>query len=51
MVVGDHVGYELGQSLFDLSGTQFHNALHSLALWGVPRRGDRSLAGHSRDPT
>jgi hypothetical protein len=42
MVVGDHVSFELGQSLFDLSGIQFHNALHSLALWGVPRRGGRA---------
>jgi hypothetical protein len=28
MVVGDHVSFELGQSLFDLSGIKFHNALH-----------------------
>ena len=32
MVVGDHPGIELGQSLLDLSGIQFHNALHSLAF-------------------
>jgi hypothetical protein len=28
MVVGDHVSFELGQSLFDLSGIKLHNALH-----------------------
>jgi hypothetical protein len=31
MVVRDHSGLELRQSMFDLRGIQFHDALHSLA--------------------
>jgi glutathione S-transferase len=31
MVVRDHLGLELRQSLFDLLGIQFHDAFHSLA--------------------
>src|SRR5262249_61678840 len=34
MVIGDYLGFELGQSLFDLRGIQFHNPLHSLAFVG-----------------
>ena len=31
MVIGDNPGFELGQSLFDLRGIQFHNGLRSLS--------------------
>jgi hypothetical protein len=35
MVIGEHPGFELRQSLFDLRRIQFHNALHSLAFYSI----------------
>jgi hypothetical protein len=48
MILGDHLGFELGQSLFDLRAIQLHGGFHSLALWSVRRGG--GVARHSYDP-
>lgn len=31
MIIGDHLSFDLSESLFDLGGIQFHNGLHWLA--------------------
>jgi hypothetical protein len=31
MIIGDHLSFELSESLFDLCAIQFHNVLHWLA--------------------